>query len=75
MNIHKMKAQRGILEVLVTTTAEVAENLLRFKVSTAAKAIFAVKDHKLKLLEEGKKTVGREIAYIVSARKAFRTSY
>jgi len=75
MNLHKMKAQRGILEVLVTTTAEVAENLLRFKVSTAAKAIFAVKDHKLKLLEEEKKTVGREIAYIVSARRAFSATY
>jgi hypothetical protein len=74
MKLHKMKAQRGILEVVVTTTAEVAENLLRFKVSNAAKAIFAIKDYKLKLLEEEKATVGREIAYIVSARTAFGKS-
>jgi len=57
--------------VLVTTTAEVAENLLRLKVSVAAKALFSVKEHKLKLLEEEKKTLGREIAYVVTARRTF----
>ena len=74
MKLHKMKAQRGILEVVITTTAEIAESLLRFKVSSAAKAIFSVKDYKLKLLEEEKSTTGREIAYIVSARAAFGNS-
>ncbi|HMC31430.1 MAG TPA: hypothetical protein VKL99_11395, partial [Candidatus Angelobacter sp.] len=58
MKFHKMKAQRGILEVVITTTAEVAENLVRFKISNAAKAIFAIKDYKLKLLEEEKATLG-----------------
>jgi len=30
-----------------------------------------VKEHKLKLLEEEKKTLGREIAYVVTARRTF----
>lgn len=71
MKLHKMKAHNGILEVVITTTAEIAENLLRLKISSAAKAIFAVKDYKLKLLEEERTTAGREIAYIVSAHATF----
>lgn len=71
MKLHRIKAERGILEVLVTTTAEVAEGIVKFNWSTAAKTIFKARNYKLKLLEEEKETTGREVAYIVSAQRVF----
>jgi hypothetical protein len=71
---HRIKAERGILEVLVTTTAEIAEGLVKGNFSTAAKALFEVSKHKIKLLEEERETPGREVAYIVTARSKFTNS-
>ena len=64
-------ARHGAHRIEGTDLGSQAENLIRLKVSVAAKALFAVKEHWLALLDEEKKTVGREIAYIVTACKAF----
>ncbi len=74
MRLHKIKAQQGIVEVLVTTTADVAEGILKLKWSDAAKSIFNVRNHKIKLLEEERAAKGREVAYIVTARGKFKAS-
>jgi hypothetical protein len=71
MNLNRLKTERGKLEVIITTTAEIADSLVRLKLSAAAQAVFAVKEHKMKLLEEEKKVLGREIAYVVTVRDTF----
>lgn len=75
LELSKMKVQRGTLEVILTTTAEVAENLLKLNVATAMKSIFQVNKEYLKLIEEEKKLDGREIAYLVSAQRRFSDKY
>lgn len=71
MKLHKMKIGAGMLEIFVVTTAEVAENVVRLKLSDAMKAIFAARRHQIDLLEEEKNAPGREIAYVVSANQSF----
>jgi hypothetical protein len=71
MHLHKIASHQGVIEVLVTTTAEVAEDLVKFKWSGAAKSIFNVRKHHLKLLQEESTASGREVAYILTARRKF----
>jgi hypothetical protein len=71
MKFHKMKYHKGVLETLITTTAEVAENLVRLKFSKLAQLPFTIKNKKLALMEEEIKAPGREVAYIFKARKEF----
>lgn len=71
MHLHKLKANRGIVEVFITTTAEVAEDLIKFRWGKLAKLPFAVSHKKIDLLEAEMKAPGREIAYLVEARKRF----
>ena len=71
MELSKMKYQKGFFEVLLTTTAEVAENIIKIKPSLAVKSIFTVAENKIKLLEEEQNIIGKEIAYVVSAKAKF----
>ncbi|WP_109831178.1 hypothetical protein [Reichenbachiella versicolor] len=71
LKLCNMKSQKGALEVILTTSAEVAENILRIKPSKAVSSLFSVREQKIKLLEEEKKLLGREVAYIVSANSKF----
>lgn len=71
MKLHKMKVASGELTMALATSVDVAEGLTRFQMTGANKRLFTVNDYKLSLLEEERRTPGREIAYIVSAKAAF----
>jgi hypothetical protein len=71
MRLHKMKVASGELQMVVATTVDVAESLTRLQMTGANKGLYTVTDCKLSLLEEERRTPGREIAYIVSAKAAF----
>ncbi len=71
MQFHKMKCHKGILETIVTTTAETAEDLVKLKWGQMAKSLFSIKNKKLYLMEEEMKAPGREVAYISKAREHF----
>lgn len=72
MQIHRLKTKQGVLEAIVTTTAEVAEGIFTFKWSKAAKALFSVGQGYIHLLEEETKAPGREVAYVVKAINTFQ---
>ncbi|WP_412536993.1 hypothetical protein [Marinobacter sp. MIT932201] len=71
MSLHKLKQQTGTFEVVVTTTASVAEDLVKFKWSSAIKSIFQVQKQDIKLLEDESNLPGKEIAYIANAKSRF----
>ena len=72
MKLHRMKAQQGALEIIVTGTAEAIENVIKLKFGAFAKSLFAVKRTALELAEAELTAPGREIAYIVKGREQFR---
>jgi hypothetical protein len=72
MQIHRMKTSQGVLEAVVTTAAEIAEDLVKIRWSNAAKALFSMRMKRIELLEAESKAPGHEIAYLLKAKNAFR---
>lgn len=65
MGIHKIKTKTGTLEMLLTTTAEIPEEVLHLKPSKAIKALYAFKHRRIALLEGELTSPGNEVAYII----------
>ena len=72
LRLHEMKVNIGALETVLTAAGEVAEDLVKLKLSKLAKLPFVLKHRKLALLEAEITAPGREVAYIVKARHEFR---
>jgi hypothetical protein len=72
MNLQKLKTQIGTLEMVITTTLEVAEDLVKIKWSNVAQTLFSLRRRKLVLLEAEASAPGREISYVVSAKDRFK---
>lgn len=68
---NKIKTSRGTFEAIIVSSAEVLEDLVKFKWSAAAKAIFAIFKENAEFLEAEQKAPGRELAYIAKAQKRF----
>lgn len=72
MILQKAKFNQGILEFLVTTTAEAVENTMKFRLGNIAKSLFKLKYNKISLTEKEMKAPGREIAFISSVNEKFK---
>lgn len=64
LELHRLKHNLGSIEIFLVTTAEIIENIARFKFSKAAKALFDINRKDIMLLEEEEKFVGKELALI-----------
>jgi hypothetical protein len=64
MELHKMKYNKSNLELVVTSSLEILENIARLKFSKIAKTLFSFKENELELLEAELKAPGNELAYI-----------
>lgn len=71
LHLHRLKFETGVLETLLVTSAEIVENLVKFKWSKATKSLFELKKKKLALLEGEMKIPGSEIAYIAKVKDRF----
>jgi hypothetical protein len=71
MALHRLKTKRGVLEAVVTASAEVAESVAKLKWGQLAKLPFAVKQRRIALLEAEATAPGRELAIIAKARQRF----
>lgn len=69
MKFHRMKVEHGLLETVVTTSAEIVEDMTKLRLGKLAKLPFAFKHQQIALLEAEQKAPGREIAYISAARR------
>jgi len=71
MKLHHIRTERGMLEAILTTTAEVAQAIVTMKWGAAVKALFDVSRAEISLMEAEKDAPGREVAYIARAREGF----
>ena len=71
LKAERMTRNTGFVETLVTTTAEIAESLVKFQWSNLAKKLFEVKHRQIDLTKAEMNLPGREVAYIVKARETF----
>lgn len=71
LRLHGIKARLQTLEALIATPLEIAEKLVTFKWGEAAKALFAVGKQKIDLIEQEKRLTGRDLHFLVVAKKRF----
>ena len=71
LKLEKMSMETGVVETLVCTTAEIAESLVKFQWSTAAKKLFELRHKQIDLMKAETTLPGREVAYIVKAQERF----
>jgi hypothetical protein len=66
-----MKTNPGVIQTLVVTPAEFAENLIKFNWGKIAKGLFTLKQRRIALMEGELTSPGSEVAYIVKANDTF----
>jgi hypothetical protein len=71
MRFHHMKIKKGVLQIVVTAAGEVSEDLIKLRFGKLSKALFSMSQKNIELMEAEMNAPGREIAYIVNARKRF----
>ncbi|MFN2533483.1 MAG: hypothetical protein ABR555_19550 [Pyrinomonadaceae bacterium] len=69
--LHKIKTNTGTLESIVVTGSEILEDLVHFKFSKVAKAMFSLKHRRIEMLEAELTSAGSEVAYIIKAKEQF----
>lgn len=71
IRVQKMKVNYGILETLLMIPAEMLEGLIRLKPTQTVQALFAFKKQRVQLREAELKAPGRDIAYLIRAKRRF----
>lgn len=71
LKIYEIKYSHGILETFITTTADILENLVKFKYGDIARALFNIRRRKVDLLEAEINAPGRMISHITYVQKKF----
>jgi hypothetical protein len=70
MRLHRLKIRRGVIEIVITTTAKIAEDLVKIRWGDLSRSLFSLSHRKLELMEAELNAPGRELAYLIHARKA-----
>jgi len=71
MALQHKKMSRGRLEMVIVTTAEVIESVVRLRLSSALKKLFDLQQENLRLKESEFSAPGREVAYVAGAQDRF----
>jgi hypothetical protein len=71
LRLHNLKTNTGTFETIIVSGAEIIEELLKFKFSKIAKALFSLKHRKISLMEGEINAKGSEVAYIIKAQDKF----
>jgi hypothetical protein len=74
MRLHQIKANTGAIRAVLVQGAQLAENILKMKWGSAAEQFLSFRERRIALLEAEQKAPGREIAYLVEAKRRFGSS-
>jgi hypothetical protein len=75
MQVHNLKASRGLLDVFLISPLEIIENLVKLNWSRVAKGAIQVRKRRIEFLEAEMKAPGKECAYVFDAERRFRDDY
>ncbi|CCK80764.1 hypothetical protein [Desulfobacula toluolica] len=69
MNFLKLKFKRGTFETILVSSAQAIENLAKFKLKDFTQSLFSLSKQRIALIEAEKKAPGRELSFLVKAKK------
>lgn len=70
LRIARMSANKGVLELLITGTADLAENIVKLRFGKIGALASALRERRVKLSEEEATAPGRELALLAELRKS-----
>ncbi len=71
LEIHNIKFNAGVIQSIVVWSAEIAENIAKFKFSEIAKGFFSTSQSHAELLKAELTAPGHDLAYIYQANRQF----
>lgn len=71
MSAHRMEMASGRMEIILTTAAEVVEQLVRLKFVKALRTVFSLRKQRAQLIKGEIAAPGRELAYINRTRDSY----
>jgi hypothetical protein len=71
MELHRIKYRMGTFRTILTVTADILENVARFRLKNIVDGLFSIHDRKIQLMEAELSVPGRDVAYIVKAQEQF----
>ena len=71
LRFHKLKYKYGTMQILITTTLELLENVAKLNLGKIAKTAFSFQEKNYDLLEAEMNAPGKEVAYITKTIKTF----
>jgi hypothetical protein len=67
----RVKLEKTTVEIFLTTVGDFLENLSKLKLGKLAALPFQIKKERMSLYEAEQKAPGRELAYLINAKKQF----
>ncbi|MDP3859336.1 MAG: hypothetical protein Q8Q73_16400 [Stagnimonas sp.] len=71
MLLHDIKFRSGVLKAVITTTAEILENVAKLKIAKLSEMPFRISDERIQRLSVELQAPGRSLAYIAKAQDRF----
>jgi hypothetical protein len=71
MRVRRIVVSKGLLRSVVVGSAALLENVLKLKLGEIAEGLFRLEEEHIKLAQVELSAPGRELAYIIQARKRF----
>lgn len=71
IRFHRLKTQQGTVETILSASADVAANLVKFQWTEAARSLLRFRQRKITLLEAERAAPCRDVAYILRAQEEF----
>lgn len=69
LRIARIGANKGVLEILITGTADLVENIVKLRFGKIGALVSVLRERKVKLLEEESKAPGRELALLSELKR------
>jgi hypothetical protein len=71
VQIHRLRFKQGGLRALLTIIASTLQNALTANLTASVDALFSIRDRRIALIDEERRSPGREVAYIFDANERF----
>lgn len=69
LRLARMGANKGVLEILLTGTADLVENIVKLRFGKIGALVSVLRERKVRLLEEESRAPGRELALLTELKR------
>lgn len=72
INLHKLKTSNSVFQTVIHTTAELIENIAKFKIHKLSHLLFRFKENQIALMETELNSEGNQLSYLFKVNQKFK---